>query len=71
MSLRSYKERATVIQFNVIAVQEVSGLCELFLYASYFPSSFFQCTKPGAHYPEPPYVLYPRINPFFSVKNYF
>ena len=44
--LSGYKERAKgiCIHFNVI-VQKVSGLREMFLYASYFPSSFFSVQK--------------------------
>ena len=44
--LSGYKERAKgiCIHFNVI-VQKVSGLREMFLYASYFPGSFFSLQK--------------------------
>ena len=46
VSLCGYKERAKGIriQFNVI-VQKVSELREMFLYASYFPCSFFCVQK--------------------------
>ena len=47
MSLSSCNDRATVIQFNII-VQVISGLRELFLYASLLPSLSFQCTKPNS-----------------------